>query len=288
MSDVIYKHIYDLDKTGIQIHYYSHRGEYSPPHFHSALEMHYALNGVGEIILDGKKHALVNGEFILVDSDVIHQIQCANISMGLYIYVSRDFLKRYVPDLDILKLNCTRESLQREKLGEYLTICEMMKELPRLYITQPRGYEMRCESIVMEVLFILVNHFSQALPGQENLDESDVRVRERLAEILSYISEHYREDISLEEISGKFGLSREYFCRFFKKYMGVTFVRHLHLVRLVHIHDDILNTQDNIMDIAFRNGFSNYKLFTKLFREIYGCVPSELRNVQVEDRPVQS
>ena len=59
--------------------------------------------------------------------------------------------------------------------------------------------------------------------------------------------------------------------------MGITFIRHLHLVRLVHIHDDILNTQDNIMDIALRHGFNNYKLFTKMFREIYGCSPRELR-----------
>lgn len=277
MNDVIYKHIYDLDKTGIQIHYYSRRGEYSPPHFHTALELHYALNGIGEIILDGKKHTLVNGEFILVDSDVIHQTQCARISMGLYIYVSRDFLKRYVPDLDTLSLSCERDSLPREKLEQYLTICEMLKELPRLYITQPRGYEMRCESIVMEVLFLLVNHFSSVLPGSKETDEGDVRVRERLQEIMSYIRDHYKEDISLEEISGNFGLSREYFCRFFKKHMGITFIRHLHLVRLVHIHDDILNTQDNIMDIALRHGFNNYKLFTKMFREIYGCSPRELR-----------
>ena len=275
MNNVIYKHIYDLDKTGIRIDYYSRRGVYNPPHWHSALEMHFALNGVGEVIFDGRRHALVNGEFILVDSNIIHQTQCARVSMGIYIYVSRDFVKKYVPQLDSLRLECCRESLQRDKLEQYLKICDMMKELPRLYITQPVGYEMRCEAIVMEVLFLLVNHFAR--PLLENTDVRDLRVRERLNDIVAYVQAHYKEDITLGDLADHFGLSREYFCRFFKQHMGINFTRHLHLVRLVHIYDDIMNTQDNIMVIAENHGFTNYKLFTRLFREIYGCTPSSLR-----------
>ena len=266
-----------LDKKGIQILYYSQQGEYSPPHCHSALEMHFIINGTGEMIIAGKKHSLVNGEFILVDSGVIHQTQCSDVSTGLCIYVSREFLARYVPDLDRFALECARDSLKGEKLGEYLAICEMLRELPGLCKIRPRGYEMRCEAIVMEILFRLIQHFSGPLPEPEAAGDADARVQERLEAILAYIREHYAEEISLEEIAGHFGLSREYFCRFFKKHMGVTFIRHLHLVRLVHIHDDILNTRDSIMDIAARHGFGNYKLFTKLFREIYGCTPSQLR-----------
>lgn len=150
-----------------------------------------------------------------------------------------------------------------------------MKELPRLYITQPVGYEMRCEAIVMEVLFLLVNHFAR--PLLENTDVRDLRVRERLNDIVAYVQAHYKEDITLGDLADHFGLSREYFCRFFKQHMGINFTRHLHLVRLVHIYDDIMNTQDNIMVIAENHGFTNYKLFTRLFREIYGCTPSSLR-----------
>ena len=90
MNNVIYEQIYDLDKTGISIRYYTQRGEYTPPHWHSALELHYALNGTGEIFFGKKRHALVSGEFLLVDSNVIHHTQCARVSMGVSIYVSRE------------------------------------------------------------------------------------------------------------------------------------------------------------------------------------------------------
>lgn len=275
MNNVIYEQIYDLDKTGISIRYYTQRGEYTPPHWHSALELHYALNGTGEIFFGKKRHALVSGEFLLVDSNVIHHTQCARVSMGVSIYVSREFLKKYVTDLDVCHLECSRETLEREKLDSYLKICEMMKELPRMYILQPVGYKMRCEAIVMEVMFLLLNDFCTR--EVETEDVKDARVRERLNEITNYVREHYREPISLEAVASEVGLSREYFCRFFKQHMGINYARHVNLVRLVHIYDDIVNTQDNIMVIAEKHGFTNYKLFTKMFKEIYGCMPSSLR-----------
>lgn len=275
MDSVIYKQIYDLDKTGISIHYYTQRGEYTPPHWHSALELHYALNGTGEIVMEKKRYALVSGEFLLVDSNVIHHTQCARISMGISIYVDREFLKKYVPDLDVIRLECSRETLSREKLESYLKICEMMKELPRMYILHPTGYQMKCEAIVMEVLFLLINEFS--VRELNAVRTKDSRVRERLDEINAYVKEHYREPISLDGISSAIGLSREYFCRFFRQHMGITYARHVNLVRLVHIYDDILGTQDNITVIAEKHGFTNYRLFSRMFFEIYGCKPASLR-----------
>lgn len=275
MDPVLYKQIYDLDRTGISIHYYTQRGEYTPPHWHSAIEMHYALNGTGEIIIGKQRHALVSGEFLLVDSNMIHHTQCARISMGIAVYVDRAFLKKYVPDIELLHLECSRETLEREKLEDYLKICEMMKELPRMYILHPQGWKMKCEAIVMEVLFLLLNCFSVREMKPE--DTRDIRVRERLDEINAYVKKHYKEPVSLENIASELGLSREYFCRFFRQHMGITYARHVNLVRLVHIYDDILHTQDNITVIAEKHGFSNYRLFTKMFREIYGCMPASLR-----------
>lgn len=147
--------------------------------------------------------------------------------------------------------------------------------MPRMYILQPVGYKMRCEAIVMEVMFLLLNDFCTR--EVETEDVKDARIRERLNEITNYVREHYREPISLEAVASEVGLSREYFCRFFKQHMGINYARHVNLVRLVHIYDDIVNTQDNIMVIAEKHGFTNYKLFTKMFKEIYGCMPSSLR-----------
>lgn len=56
--------------------------------------------------------------------------------------------------------------------------------------------------------------------------------------------------------------------------MGVTFLEYQNEIRLSRIYDDIINTDDQISHILERHGFTNYKLF----RERFGCTPTELRN----------
>lgn len=59
--------------------------------------------------------------------------------------------------------------------------------------------------------------------------------------------------------------------------MGVTFSRYVNQVRLMHIYDEICSSQTGIMELAERHGFTNYKLFNRMFHEIYGCAPREIR-----------
>lgn len=39
---------------------------------------------------------------------------------------------------------------------------------------------------------------------------------ERLREVITYVEEHFREPITLDDITALLGLGKEYFCRFFK------------------------------------------------------------------------
>ena len=106
---------------------------------------------------------------------------------------------------------------------------------------------------------------------------NDETVLERLAEMTAYIEEHHAEKISLEEIASHFYLSREYFSRFFRQNMGVTFSRYVNQIRLMHIYHDLCSTGEGVMELSEKHGFANYKLFNRMFREIYGCKPSDVR-----------
>ena len=48
-------------------------------------------------------------------------------------------------------------------------------------------------------------------------------------------------------------------------------------VRLTHIYHDICSTDDPVMEILNRHGFTNYKLFSRMFKEMYGDTPREIR-----------
>lgn len=272
---MIFEPIFKLERTGVQIRYYTDKGRYNPPHWHSAVELIYILNGNGAIIIEGTEYSVVSGEFVIIDSNQIHEIRCAKASMMVMIHFSRNSMKNFIRDLDHYRFWCTKGTLQKEQLDDYLFICNMLKELPPLYVTQPVGYKLKSQAVAMQIFYELTNHFAEydenVLVPEKNSNQ------ERLGEIITYIEEHHAEQISLESIASHFYLSREYFSRFFKKNMGVTFSRYVNQVRLMHIYHDICNTQDGIMDLAERHGFTNYKLFNRMFHEIYGCTPREIR-----------
>ncbi len=276
---MIYEPLFKLERTGVQIHYYTSVRKYNPVHWHSAIELIYILNGQGMIMIEGKYYSVVAGEFVVIDSNQLHEIRYKG--MAVVIHFSRNSMKNFIPNLEEYHFRCTRADLKKEQLAVYLDVCELLKMLPPLYVMHPVGYKLKSQAIAMEVFFELVNQFSvqgevkQKAEKQENL--------ERLEEIVEYIELHYKEQISLEEIASHFYLSREYFSRFFRKNMGVTFSRYVNQIRLMHIYQDICNTQSGIMELAEKHGFTNYKMFHKMFREVYGCTPREIRQNQKED-----
>lgn len=272
---MIYEPLFKLERTGVQIKYYTSVRKYNPVHWHSAVELIYILNGNAKITIEGKDYPVVAGEFVVIDSNLLHEFRCKGESMMVVIHFSRSSMKNFIPNLEDYHFLCARAELRKDQLGAYLAICELLKKLPPLYVMHPTGYRLKSQAIAMEVFFELVNQFAgtgepvQKPEKRENL--------ERLEKMIEYIELHHIEPISLEEIASHFYLSREYFSRFFRKNMGVTFTKYVNQVRMMHIYQEICNTDAGIMELAEKHGFTNYKLFNKMFHEVYGCTPREVR-----------
>jgi len=264
----------------ISVEFLTDRGSYHAAQFSKRLEMIYLLSGNAGLILDGTEMKLIQGEFVVVDARRICEFQCKENFMQIRISVDRSFLAEKLRANAGAKPSarmyvCSREDLTREQLPVFLKMCDLFKELVPLYINEPEGYRLRTESIVLELLYLLAGHFSIPLV-KEDLPEGEAEPL-RIQEILAYIEAHYAEPLTLETVSAEFGLSREYFSRLFHKSVGITFLQHLNRVRIAHLYDDLVHTDEGIMNLCERHGLTNYKLFSRLFKEIYGCTPREIR-----------
>lgn len=124
-------------------------------------------------------------------------------------------------------------------------------------------------------MFQLYHNFSTRI-FRSNLNQKNKDL-DRLNKVLTYTSQNYNRPISLDEISEIAFLETGYFCRFFKKYMGITFLEYQNEIRISHIYHDLLSTDDKIKDILDRHGFTNYKLFRRMFFEHFNTTPSQLR-----------
>lgn len=275
----MYEPLLRLERTGIEIHYYTNERKRYPVHWHPAIELIFILNGNAKIMIEGKHYPVVPGEFIVIDSNLVHNFHYERESMMVVLHYSRNSMGNFVPELDEYTIQCTKGTMRKEQLEVYLRVCDLLKELPPLYIKQPMGYKLKSHAIAINIFYELINSFGEKKNVPQKSEKNDVL--ERLGEITEYIELHHAEAISLENISSHFYLSREYFSRFFKKNMGVTFTQYLNQVRMMYIYQEICNTQTGIMELAERHGFTNYKLFNRMFHEIYGCSPREVRREQM-------
>lgn len=250
----------------------------SPHHWHREMEILYILNGHATVNMDGERYELEPLEAIVIDYSKIHEVLYAlPQTMGICIHISRTLLGRFLPGQELMTFRCSKKYLSEEQTEAYERMCAMLKKLTVLYVNQQRTYRLRSNSMILEILADLIEYFSEpVIPDTGYVRLSNV---ERLEQVCDYVEHHYKEEINLQDAADELGLNREYFCRFFTQNMGISFIKYVNRVRVNHIYQDILHTEDSIWEITERHGFFNQKLFYRTFKEHYGCTPREARNM---------
>lgn len=101
--------------------------------------------------------------------------------------------------------------------------------------------------------------------------------QQKLKSLLSYVNENYSKKISMNDAADYMNVSKQYFCRYFKKSTGMSFVDFVNDLRLRRASQEILLTSKSMNDIATDNGFDNIGYFFKLFKLKYGQTPRAYR-----------
>ncbi|MFF2889423.1 response regulator [Paenibacillus sp. NPDC057967] len=95
--------------------------------------------------------------------------------------------------------------------------------------------------------------------------------------IAVYLNEHYREEISLQDLAARFYLSREYIARKFKQAYGVTIMDYLSRIRIDRAKLLLHNPHLRVALVAEMVGYPDEKYFRRVFKKIEGVSPGEYR-----------
>jgi len=95
---------------------------------------------------------------------------------------------------------------------------------------------------------------------------------------LDYIEYKLKCKLSLDQIASYMSISPQYFSRYFKKEIGVTFVQYLSARRIEFAKKEILYSNKSIGEIAFELCFNEANYFSKVFRKHTGMTPSEFKD----------
>lgn len=98
-----------------------------------------------------------------------------------------------------------------------------------------------------------------------------------LLRMLVWLQSSYAEQTTLTSLSERFGLSKTYIARLFRRYLNTTATNYINLLRLRHAAELLRLSQMNVSQIAVGVGFCNVYYFSRLFSRTYGISPSEYR-----------
>lgn len=94
-----------------------------------------------------------------------------------------------------------------------------------------------------------------------------------------YITDHYAELCSAENIANEVNLSPNYLRRKFKEATGQTILEYLTEVRLNKAAELLKTSTLKVKEISVRVGYENISYFTQLFSKEFGVTPNEYKKM---------
>ena len=94
---------------------------------------------------------------------------------------------------------------------------------------------------------------------------------------IQYIEDHITEDITVEDVAKCVGVSSFYFQKGFAMLCGFSVSEYIRNRRLALAGNDLLVTEEKIIDIAMKYGYDSPDSFTKAFTRFHGVTPTSVR-----------
>jgi YesN/AraC family two-component response regulator len=126
---------------------------------------------------------------------------------------------------------------------------------------------------ITELLLFIIrcNRFEQNVIREIDVDNQLIQ------EIATYIYDNYGKQLTLDELSERFNISRSYLSKKFKVITGFGFKEYVINVRVQNACRLLLETNKSITDIAFECGFNDSNYFGDAFKRVKGVSPNKYR-----------
>ena len=245
------------------------------------MEIIYINKGNGLARLNRETLRLKEGDLLIVNSGVLHGIKSDSRHILYYRSVVFDLSFLAGPAGDLCQEKVI--SLLMENRAEfthlitpanenYNNIFHLFREIHKCHKEKPPFYYMKLKGLFYGLFYeMLAGNYIITTDAEQKRNLLSVK------KVLDYISAHYREPLSVKELSGLSNYSEFYFMKLFKQYTGKTAAAYLNDYRLEKAKSLLLHTDASVTDIALDVGFNNTSYFIKKFQEANQLSPHKFR-----------
>ena len=114
-----------------------------------------------------------------------------------------------------------------------------------------------------------------------------------ICDILDFIDDNINRKITMDELSGHFYFHKDYIMRLFKKEIHSTISDYINKKRIFQSLKDLQLSNDSILYIGLKHGFSSLEYYSEVFHRVMGVSPViyrkfSARSIEVEDEDMKT
>ena len=247
----------------------------APLHWHTHYEIELTMTGSVRHIVNGQVFMTSPGFVSIMTPCDFHQYVDSGCESRIKkLFFEDDYLSPEILQL-MLTMQVSRCILLEPK--DYEDVTAMFDELIATCGDQTPIGSLRVRNLTERLCLTIMDAcFRSEDTALANLPERDKT--SLLNGVLTYISEHFTEKITLEEAGAVAHLNANYLSHLFSRSLGMTFSQYVKCKRIRYASVLLLTTDSAIDEVAYRSGFSSTSFFNHVFKEQYHMSPFAYRS----------
>ena len=241
---------------------------YTPPHFHKSLELIYCVKGAMNIFINKRTYALKQNEMCFIPSYTLHSNRYLNEENTIYSFLfahnffhdfEKSFPQKKLPFL-LLK--------QDKNLEIYDNLMNIFSIYAHYNYNGNNVPFLQRQALINDLLLKLTQSYPLISASEKQEDH-------KIIEILRFINQNFKEELSLPIIATQFNYSPKYFSDFFIRNVGCSVTEYIHNIRIknVLIQMEDPNNKQTISSLAFENGFNSLATFYRVLKQYKQQLP---------------
>lgn len=227
-------------------------------HFHSHIEIYTVLSGEMEAIINGHRKLLHSGEISVAMSYDAHAYSTPKSAEAEYLIIPISYcadilpllekehsVSSFIDDLEVFKI-------VSNAMEHLLTGTDKLSE---------RGY-----------IYVILGAILEHTVSDDVAHSGSAHIS---PDILIYVSENFRNELSLTSLAEHFGYNPSYLSRLFHNTFGISLNKYLTLLRLRESIMLMRKGDRSITECALESGFGSMRSFYRTFTDEFGCPPKE-------------
>ena len=238
-----------------------HRNVTCIPHLHHSMEIIIVTEGTLNMTVGNQEYTIPKGFGVFVPPFEVHAFSSPLENQCNVLMFTRDLVPHF---FEFLQTN--------SPVAHLFALSEEVYALSQRHLPKEENHaDYFTAMAVLSPLFSDILAQCIFLPGNNRQDDSFYRT-------VSYMSEHFTEDISLVSTAKAVGIHPVTLSRLFSEKFRSNFCSHLNYLRCSHAALLLQNSRISCTEIAWQSGFGSIRSFNRAFQELYAMTPSQYRN----------